>query len=535
MQSAPGVDLTVRMGELLRADAFPHAARDLRLIETHISWVILAGEHAYKIRKPVNFGFLDFSTLDNRQADCEAEICLNRRLCPDLYLGLVYIVERDGRLAIGGPGCQVEPAVWMRRLPQSGMLPSILERQAVDEHLMQRIAARLADFHAIAATGPGVDEHGSIATIRANWHENFAQTTACNQRVLPDAYREEIRAYVERFLDSSKALLERRVEQHRIRDGHGDLHADSVCAIRRRLYLFDCVEFSTRFRCADVAAEVAFLAMDLDHLGRADLSHAFVDAYVRQSRDTELRLLLEFYKCYRAFVRGKVLAFRLNEPEVDADAAERVGQQARAYFDLAHQYTARAAQPMLLVTMGMPASGKTTLARALAGRLALVHLSSELVRKQLIGMRPLAHRTDGNERGLYSRATSRRTYAMLRRAAARWLRRGQSVVLDATHGHPAERAALRQLARRTGACFMVILCRADEQVVRGRLAARATDTQRTSEARLELWPALKAAFVEPTDLPDALVVDTTQPVNCALDGVMSALASVHIAGSSRVA
>jgi uncharacterized protein len=523
------------MSELLRADAFTHPATNLRLIETHISWVILAGAYAYKIRKPINFGFLDFSSLDNRKADCEAEIHLNRRLCPDLYLGLVYVVERDGRLAIGGPGRQIEPAVWMRRLPDSGMLPSILERQAADEHLVQRIAARLADFHVIAATGPGVDEHGSIATIRANWHENFVQTTAFNQHVLPDAYRDAIRAYVEIFVDSSKALLERRVEQHRIRDGHGDLHAGSVCTIRRRLYLFDCVEFSARFRCADVAAEVAFLAMDLDHLGRADLSHAFVDAYVRQSGDLELRMLLDFYKCYRAFVRGKVLAFRLDEPGLDPGEGERVAQQARAYFELAHEYATRAAQPMLLVTMGMPASGKTTLAHALAGRLGLVHLSSDVVRKRLIGMRSLAHRTEGYERGLYSRAMSRRTYAMLRRTAARWLRRGQSVVLDATYGHPAERAALRQLARRTGTRFMVILCRADEQVLRARLAARATDTQTTSDARLELWPALKAAFVEPTDLPDAVVVDTARPLECVLDDVMSALAAVQIADHSRAA
>jgi uncharacterized protein len=535
MQPGQAVDLKARMGELLRADAFTHPATNLRLIETHISWVILAGAYAYKIRKPINFGFLDFSSLDNRRSDCEAEIRLNRRLCAHLYLGLVYVVERDGRLAIGGPGRQIEPAVWMRRLPDSGMLPAILERQAADEHLVQRIAARLAEFHVVATTGPGVDEHGSIATIRANWCENFAQTTACNQRLLPDTHREAIRAYVEAFLDSSQALLERRILEHRIRDGHGDLHAGSVCAIRGRLYLFDCVEFSERFRCADVAAEVAFLAMDLDHLGRADLGHAFVDAYVRQSGDVELRLLLDFYKCYRAFVRGKVLAFRLNEPGLDPGESERVAQQARAYFELAHEYATPAAQPLLLVTMGMPASGKTTLARAVAGRLGLVHLSSDVVRKRLIGMRPLAHRPDGYQRGLYSRAMSRRTYAALRRTAARWLRRGQSVVLDATYGHPAERAALRQLARRTGTRFMVVLCRADEQVVRARLAARATDTHTTSDARLELWPALKAAFVEPTDLPDAVVVDTAQPLDRVLADVMSALASVKVADSPRAA
>jgi aminoglycoside phosphotransferase family enzyme/predicted kinase len=535
LQPAPAVDLAGRIGELLRPEAFMHPATNLRLIETHISWVILAGEYAYKIRKPVNFGFLDFSSVANRHADCEAEIRLNRRLCPDLYRGMAYVVKRDGRLAIGGPGWQIEPAVWMRRLPETSMLASLLQRQAANERLMDRIAHQLADFHANAATGSGVDEHGSTPTIHSNWQENFAQTAACSELVLPRVHRETIHAYVDAFTDSCEPLLHQRVEQGRIRDGHGDLHAGSICVVHRRLYLFDCVEFSARFRCADVAAEVAFLAMDLDHLGRADLSHAFVDAYIRLSRDVELRALLDFYKCYRAFVRGKVLAFRLDEPALDASEAERIAQHARAYFDLAYRYASPAAQPVLLVTMGLPASGKTTLAHALAGRLGLVHLSSDMTRKHLIGMRPTAHRQEGFERGLYSRSMSRRTYAMLRRTAARWLRRRQSVVLDATFVQPAERAALRQLARRTGTRFMVIVCRADDQVLRARLAARATDSQTASDARLELWPALKAAFVEPTDLRDAIVVDTAQPLDRVLELVMSALVSVQVEGSSRAA
>ena len=262
------------------------------------------------------------------------------------------------------------------------------------------------------------------------------------------------------------------MQQGRIRDGHGDLHAGSVCVAHRRLYLFDCIEFNDRFRCADVAAEVAFLAMDLDHLGRADLGHAFVDAYVRRSGDRELLALLDFYKCYRAFVRGKVLGFQLDEPARAAGELERVADEARAYFDLAYAYTRHQAEPTLLVTMGLPASGKTTLAHALAGRLGLVHLSSDVVRKQLAGMRPTEHRLDGFERGLYGRSMSRRTYAMLRRQAARWLRRGRSLVLDATYSQPAERAAVRQLARRTGARLVVLVCRADESVLQARLAAR---------------------------------------------------------------
>src|SRR5262245_39385331 len=168
-------DIAERLADLLRPEAFPHPAQEPQLIETHISWVILAGDFAYKLRKPVNFGFLDFSTLERRRADCEAEVQLNRRLCPDLYLGVVDVRERDGRLSFEAAGTPIEPAVRMRRLPESGMLPSLLERRLVDERLVRRIARQLAEFHAAARTGPDVDEHGSLAAIHANWEENFAQ------------------------------------------------------------------------------------------------------------------------------------------------------------------------------------------------------------------------------------------------------------------------------------------------------------------------------------------------------------------------
>jgi aminoglycoside phosphotransferase family enzyme/predicted kinase len=527
--SSPLPDLSARVVDLLRPEAYPHLVADLRLIETHISWVILAGPFVYKLRKPVDFGFLDFSTIEQRRRDCEAEVRLNRRLCPDLYLGVVDVLEHDGRLSIAGPGIAIEPAVRMRRLPEAGMLPALLERGGADERLMARLATQLADFHARAPTGSGVDEYGSVSSVCTNWDENLAQTTPFVGRTISAQQHAGIQAYVQRFLASNTELLERRVQQGRIRDGHGDLHASSVCVTHRRVYLFDCIEFNDRFRCADVAAEVAFLAMDLDHLGRADLGQVFTDVYSRRSEDRELGSLLDFYKCYRAFVRGKVIGFQLDQSGRDTGELERIAMEARAYFDLAYAYSQRQVEPILLVSMGLPASGKTTLARALAGRLSLVHLSSDIMRKRLARIRPTEHRFEGFERGLYGRSMSRRAYAAMRKQAAKWLRRGKSVVLDATYGQPSERAALRQLARRTGARLVVLLCRADESVLRERLAARMQDTHSVSDARPELWPALKAAFVEPTELLEILSVDTTQPLELAIGQILGALAaSSHV-------
>jgi aminoglycoside phosphotransferase family enzyme/predicted kinase len=511
-----------RLLELLRPGAAQHASACPRLMETHISWVVLLGPCAYKIRKPVNFGFLDFTSLEQREADCESEVRLNRRLCPDLYLGVVDIVERDGHLVFGGPGRKIEPAVCMRRLPEGGMLPALLQRDAVDERLVSRIARILARFHAEAPTGAGVDEFASLDAIRRNWDENFAQTSATPSDILRPCTAVRIRDYVDRFLASEADCLQQRIAQGRIRDGHGDLHAGSICLWHRKLYLFDCIEFAARFRCADVAAEVAFLAMDLDHLGRAELAHAFVDAYIRFSGDAALAHVLDFYKCYRAFVRAKVLSFRLSDPGTDSREALAVTREAQAYFDLARMY-ADQQRRLLVVTMGLPASGKTTVAHALACRFGLVHLSSDVVRKRMVGMRPTTRRPDPFQRGLYSQATTRRTYVQLRRQAARWLRMGQSVVLDATFGKPADRSAVRRLARRAGARLLTIVCRADEVMLRERLDARQRDPLSVSDARPELWTALRGAFVEPSEMTDLTLLDTTGPVEKTVDRATAAV------------
>jgi uncharacterized protein len=389
------------------------------------------------------------------------------------------------------------------------MLPGLLDRGEVDARLMRRLARRLARFHAAAASGPGIAEYGSPSAVRANWEDNFTQTASFVGHTLSDDVRHAIATYVAHVLRDQANLFERRVVQGRIRDGHGDLHAGSICVEGRRLQLFDCIEFAPRFRCADVAAEVAFLAMDLAHRGRADLASAFVKAYVRASGDQELLPLLDFYCCYRAYVRGKVLSMRLDQPDLLPADTALVESDARAYFELAWAYAGGLGGPRLFVTMGLPASGKSTLAEGLARRLGLVHLSSDRVRKELARLPPTEHHREGFAQGLYSQAMTRRTYAVLHRRAARWLRQGHSVVLDATYGQPRERASVRRLAERAGARLLMFLCRADEALLRRRLVARETASTTASDARLELWPALRAAFAEPTEAPDSVAIDTS--------------------------
>lgn len=324
---------------LLRPEAYPHPSDDLQLRETHISWVILAGPYAYKLKKPVRFEFLDFTTFERRANDAEEEVRLNRRLAPSVYLGLADVVERDGAIWMGGPGRVIERAVWMRRLPEEGMLDVLLARDGVKAPLIRRMARELAAFHRNAATGPGVDQHGTWHRVEENWWDNFAQVEPYVGVTLSVCEFRRIRSYVAQFLVAQRPLFEERVASERIRDCHGDLHAANICAVNGRPIIFDCLEFDARYRCSDVAAEVAYLAMDLDHAGRADLGHVFVSEYVRASGDRQLLDLLNFYKCYRAFIRGEVLSLRLAGLPAATGERTHTMANARAYFDLATAYT----------------------------------------------------------------------------------------------------------------------------------------------------------------------------------------------------
>ena len=499
------------VADLLRPDAYDPPADDVRLHETHSSWVLLAGPYAYKLKKPVNLGFLDFTSIERRRADCDEELRLNRRFSPQMYLGVVEVTEQDGHYRIGGESGSGEPAVWMRRLPEEGMLPAMLARGEVDLRLARRIGRALARLHGRAETGPDIEAYGSPASVIANWRENFDQMLPFVGRTIASDINDDIRSYVDEFVRTQAPLLERRVSDGHVRDGHGDLHAASICIDDGQILLFDSLQFAPRYRCADLASEVAFLAMDLEYHGRADLAWGFVDSYVRASGDDGLLRLLDFYTCYRAYVRGKVRSLRLAQTEqASGDEGRQLITESRAYFDLAWAHAGGLPRPPMVITMGLPASGKTTLARALAGRLGLVHLSSDVARKRMAGIEPTQRGGDEFGSGLYDPAMTRSTYAALRRDAARWLRRGRGVVVDATFGDPGERAHLQRLAHRLGADLRVVLCDADDTTLIARLERRATERGVVSDARIELWPELRAAFTPPDELPSVLRVDATR-------------------------
>ncbi len=323
---------------LLDPAAYPHGPGKVELVQTQMSLLLLTGDYAYKVKKPVDLGYLNYTTLEKRHHFCHKELELNRRLCPDAYLAVVPITEEDGGLRIEGQGMAVEYAVKMIQLPRERMLDVLLQRSAVTDGMIEAVAIKLASFHRSARTDPGIASFGGLGVVRQNCDENFAQTEKYIGTSLTSEQYRAIRHYTDSFIDSNATLLRRRAEQGRIRDCHGDLHAAHVC-FNDGICIYDCIEFNDRFRYADVASEIAFLAMDLDRYGQTSLSRHLVDSYVELSSDEELMKLLDFYRCYRAYVRGKVESFKLADPHIPDEEKAKALTAACRYFELAESYT----------------------------------------------------------------------------------------------------------------------------------------------------------------------------------------------------
>jgi aminoglycoside phosphotransferase family enzyme len=309
-----------------------------------MSFIFLAGEYVYKIKKPVNLGYLDYTTLEKRHFFCHQELELNRRLCPDVYLAVVPITmslrgaqRRSNLLHIEGQGKAIEYAVKMKQLPQDRMMDVLLPRGQVTLEMVARVAEKLVGFHRKAETNPKIAAFGRLDVIRHNCDENFAQTEKyIGTSITAEEYR-QIKNYTDNFIDSNASLFDKRVREGKIRDCHGDLHAAHVC-FTDDICIYDCIEFNDRFRYSDVTSEIAFLAMDLDRYQQAGLSRHLVNTYVGLSHDEELLKLLNFYKCYRAYVRGKVESFKLDDPYIPEGEKAKVLSVARSYFQLAESY-----------------------------------------------------------------------------------------------------------------------------------------------------------------------------------------------------
>jgi aminoglycoside phosphotransferase family enzyme len=323
---------------LLDPKVYPEPPARVELAQTQISYVLLAGEYVYKIKKPVDMGFLNYSTLEKRLYYCQKEVELNRRLCKDTYLDVVPIFLEKGRAVIGDKGKTIEYAVKMRRLPQDKMMDALLLKNKVTAEMVGQVADILVAFHKKAAANQEITREGGIEAVIKNTSENFEQTEKYFGIIIAPETYDHIKSYNENFIKNNRLLFLKRMAEGKVRDCHGDLHANHICFIGHDVCIYDCIEFIDRLRYTDVAADIAFLAMDLDHFGRADLSKSFIDAYVKKSGDKELLKLLNFYKCYRAYVRGKVGCFGYDDPHISDTEKDKIAANAAKYFRQAESY-----------------------------------------------------------------------------------------------------------------------------------------------------------------------------------------------------
>jgi aminoglycoside phosphotransferase family enzyme/gluconate kinase len=496
---------------LLKPEIYPEATEGVELKQTQMSFVFLTDNYAYKVKKPVNLGYLDYTTLENRRYYCYKEVELNKRLCPNAYLGVVTINRQQDSFSINGTGDLTEYAVKMHRLPRELMMDALLESNSLSTEMISRLADKIAAFHRQAETNSEISTFGRVDTISQNTEENFSQTEKYIGRTISSHQYQQIKGYCRSFIRQNASLFEKRVKDNRIRDCHGDLHTAHIC-FENGICIYDCIEFNDRFRYGDIASEVAFLAMDLDHHGRADISRSFVKEYIAKSHDVELKKLLNFYKCYRAYVRGKVASFKLDDPYITKGEQEKTVETASSYFYLAHSYVK--STPNLFITTGLVGSGKTALSQALAERIGLVVLSSDVTRKRLAQIPETEHRFEEYDSGIYSPDFSRKTYDAMLAEAKDILTEGGSVIMDASFVKAEERKRVKALAEEMNAGFFILECKTDEETTRRRLNQRFKQKS-VSDGRWEIYLLQKKRFEPVVEVPSQkrVIIDTTQPID----------------------
>ncbi|HET8840708.1 MAG TPA: AAA family ATPase [Ktedonobacteraceae bacterium] len=553
-------ELSVLLGYLSRPQAFPQelAIRGpIPVIQTHASAVILAGGYAYKLKKARNFGFFDYSTPELRRQFCEQEVLLNSRLAPHIYQGIAPVLEEaDGTLRFGrifapgqiptpntllGAARVVDYAVVMQRLPEEATLAAHVAARTATPNLLALVAEPLVQFHTSVPTNKHIAEFGSLSVIRGNWDENFEQMRPYIGRSLDQSTFDRLSTYIYDFMQGYAALFSTRIHEQRIRDCHGDLRLQHVYIFEQAgdvspgISVVDCIEFNERFRYGDVASEVAFLTMELDAAERSDLARAFIDAYVSLGKDMALYELLPFYACYRACVRGKVLSFQLDQPEVPQEQRQAVLEEARKLFALAASNASGPTRPTLLLVGGLMGTGKSTLAKALSEELGWTLISSDLTRKQLIGLEPSQPQTDAFGEGIYSSVWTARTYQAMLDQAARVLATGRSVILDATFARLAHRHAASQEATLHGANHVFVECQVSRDLALSRLAERwkvrvarqPALSSSASDARPELYDTQAASWqpfsAEEEPATEHLVISSSSPLSLNLARVLDAL------------
>ena len=505
--------------QMLEPGFYPHGVTEpVHLIQTHISFVLLTGDYTYKIKKPVNFGFLDYSTLAKRLHFCTQELLMNQRTAPEIYLEVLPIFQTGDSFQLGSnlpaitsAEIAVEYVLKMREFPQDSLLLSLLERGLLTEQLMAYLGREVANFHSRAISNSYIRRFGEVSQIRTAIDNNYLISEKYIGGPQTQTQYQETKDYTDEFFANNPELFNRRIANNKIRECHGDLHLRNIALWKDKILLFDCIEFNEQFRFVDVMYDVAFTVMDLESRGRRDLGNAFLNTYIEQTGDWEGLQLLPLYLSRQAYVRAKVTSLMLDDPAILTAQKAEISQTAAHYYKLAWQYT-KPRRGKLTLMSGLSGSGKSTAGRYLARHTGAIHIRSDAVRKHLGGI-PL------NERGgqdLYSDEMTAQTYGRLLELGIILADRGWDVILDAKFDRQNLRTDAIDRAQSHGLPLQIIYCTAPIEVLQERLQQRRGDI---SDATAELLSSQQAAFQPFTELEQISVniVDTAQDLEVQLN------------------
>jgi uncharacterized protein len=477
---------------MLQPAFYPHPVTSIQLIQTHVSYVFLTGDYAYKVKKPVNFGFLNFSTLAARQHFCLEEIQMNRQIAPEIYLDVLPITQADDHsFALNGTGQTVEYVLKMREFPQEDLFLSLFEQGKLTEAHMEELGKIVAQFHAKAQTNDYIRSFGEVAQVRQAIDENYQQTDQYIGTAQTKQQFDETKQFTDTFFDQQQELFNSRIKNNKIRECHGDLHLRNICLWENQIQLFDRIEFNEPFRFVDVMYDVAFAVMDLEARQRKDLGNAFLNTYVEQTGDWEGLQVLPLYLSRQAYVRAKVTSFLLNDPSVPADVKKEAMATATDYYKLAWNYTQKR-QGRLILMSGLSGSGKTTVARYLARQLGAIHLRSDAVRKHLAGIAL----TEKGGAELYTAEMNQKTYDRLLELGIKLANLGWIVILDAKYDREAVRQNAIAQSQNHHLPIEIIHCTAPENILRDRLTSRTNDVSDATADLLEQQKAIAQPFTE---------------------------------------
>ncbi|MFO0589115.1 MAG: AAA family ATPase [Polyangiaceae bacterium] len=501
--------------DLLSPDAYPEPRpASIERRDTHISAVYLAGDDVYKVKKPVDFGFLDFSSHPKRWEACEAEVQLNRRLAEGTYLDVAPIARGpDGKHRIHGPGAIVEHAVHMRRLPDAERADIRIARGALGPAEIERVAKTIARFHAACRSDERTAHFGGPEIIRVNVVENFTQTREVLDHYLSPEDAQEIERYQLSVLTERAATFEARCARGAVRDGHGDLRLEH-CYLRPdgAVTILDCIEFNDRFRFADVACDLAFLTMDLAHHRRVDLAEHLLAVYAREANDFDLYGVVDFYESYRAYVRAKIATFLAENRDAPIAMREEAAAEARRYFLLALAARRTSAlRPEVIAVGGLLAAGKSTLAGWISAQTGAPIVDADRTRKHMIGVEATTHVNDGAWSGAYDKNFTRKVYEEVLRRAEVVLASGRPIVIDASFRSAWMRLAAHALAKRYDVPFTFVECRAPAEICKARLAEREARGDSVSDGRVAIFDDFAKAWEPVVELPshEHTIADTS--------------------------